>query len=154
MSHAARREPMSSSLPKRLLGAGMGTLLPSPRHPLFHGAGMQEGIPSGSPVVGFTPQVTSLRLEKPPPAGTFGFKATMMFLSAIEGKLRLEGAGSWRCDVAPFLLGRREERRWRCERKRGKTPLMLVRRRACRPALTLPSVNVVSPWRARIVRFA
>ena len=60
--------------------------------------------------------------------GIFGFEATVMCLSTVEGDLRSEGASSWRCDIVRFLLGRREKRRCRCERKRGKTPLMLVQR--------------------------
>lgn len=75
------------------------------------GCRRDEGTPLGSTVAGFTPQVASLLLEGPPPEGISGFDTTVMRLSAVEGHLRSEGVGSWRCDIIVwFLLGMEKEK--------------------------------------------
>jgi len=58
------------------------------------GCRRDEGIPPGR-----TPGAASLWLQGPPPAGISGFEATVMCLSAAEGDLQLEGAGSWHSDI-------------------------------------------------------
>lgn len=75
------------------------------------GCRRDEGIPLGSAVARFTPQVASLRLEGPPPEGISGFDTTVMHLSTVKGHLQLEGASSWRCDIIVwFLLGMEKEK--------------------------------------------